>query len=106
MLQRRHASHLLLEQEFLVIVHSGQYYRKMPSPQNTDFTRCPLCGQHNQCAMTPQSDNSAAKQHPTCWCMQETFPEDLKTRLQHRQADAVCICAECLHNYQENQHEQ
>ncbi|WP_420887189.1 cysteine-rich CWC family protein [Candidatus Litorirhabdus singularis] len=78
----------------------------MPASQNTDFTCCPICGHQNQCARAKSGQECTSEKTADCWCMQEQFPASLKTQLQQSSAQAVCICAKCLHSYQENHNEQ
>ncbi|WP_394201430.1 cysteine-rich CWC family protein [Shewanella waksmanii] len=51
-------------------------------------TTCPLCQQHNQCAIANQLP---AQQ---CWCMQQPFPD--KQAISVNLPANQCICQQCV----------
>lgn len=54
---------------------------------NTDATRCPLCGESNECGMAQgQSD---------CWCFTAVIPPEVIERVPDAQRGLVCVCAKC-----------
>ncbi len=54
-----------------------------------DTTRCPLCGEPNQCAM------AAGKDPETCWCMSEAIDPQILARIPPEAQGKVCICQRC-----------
>jgi hypothetical protein len=56
-------------------------------------TRCPLCGQVNQCAMEVERVTGIAQ--PPCWCTQATFSQDLLEQLPAEALGQACICPAC-----------
>ena len=58
-----------------------------------DATRCPLCGQPNQCAMETQQRTGIAQ--PDCWCSRVEFSPELLARLPAEARGAACICSAC-----------
>ena len=61
-----------------------------PSP---DPSRCPLCGQANQCAMEVQK--ATGQPQPPCWCTQVDFSEALLARIPPESRRLACVCAAC-----------
>jgi hypothetical protein len=58
-----------------------------------DPTRCPLCGQPNQCAMEVQQ--ATGVKQPPCWCTQVDFTADLLARVPAASRGTACICKAC-----------
>ncbi|WP_037040358.1 cysteine-rich CWC family protein [Pseudomonas sp. BAY1663] len=54
-----------------------------------DSSRCPLCGQPNQCA---QCDPGAAQ---PCWCFSTRIPAELRESIPDAARNKACICARC-----------
>jgi hypothetical protein len=52
-----------------------------------DSTRCPLCGNANECGM------AAGKEK--CWCFTAIIAENVLARVPERARDVTCICANC-----------
>jgi len=52
-----------------------------------DATRCPLCGEANQCGMAAGEER--------CWCFEATLAPDALARIPERARGAACICAKC-----------
>ena len=59
-----------------------------------DPTRCPLCGQSNQCA--GQVERSTGVAQPPCWCTQATFDAELLARVPLAARRQACICPACV----------
>ncbi|WP_417552175.1 cysteine-rich CWC family protein [Marinomonas fungiae] len=57
-----------------------------------DSTRCPLCGENNQCAVTLGQDPS------TCWCHQPDIVIDkvLLSKIPSVAQGKACICKQCV----------
>lgn len=57
-----------------------------------DPTRCPLCSENNQCAVTLGQDPS------TCWCHQPEIVIDKTLLIKIPQAarGKACICPQCV----------
>ena len=55
----------------------------------TDTTKCPLCGEVNQCAI------AAGQDAESCWCMSVTMSPDVLKAIPPEARNRVCICAEC-----------
>jgi hypothetical protein len=62
----------------------------MTQPIDTsDATKCPLCGEANQCAM-------ANGQRPeSCWCMSASMDAKAIASIPPETQGKVCICARC-----------
>ncbi len=65
----------------------------MSTPPRIDPTRCPLCGQSNQCAM--EVEKATGQKQPPCWCTQATFSADLLARIPDELRNQSCVCAAC-----------
>jgi len=71
----------------------------MPPPddaltsQAVDPTRCPLCGEANQCAMEVQ--RATGTPQPPCWCTQVDFSADLLAQVPAQAQGKACICERC-----------
>ena len=66
----------------------------MSSPLTAlESTRCPLCGQVNQCAM--EVERATGVKQPACWCTKVAFSSDLLDRLPAQARGQACICAAC-----------
>jgi hypothetical protein len=50
---------------------------------------CPLCGGHNQCAMT------AGQPAGTCWCATATFSAEALAAVPPDSMGKRCLCAGC-----------
>ncbi|MDR0214649.1 MAG: cysteine-rich CWC family protein [Comamonas sp.] len=57
--------------------------------QSSDTSRCPLCGQANQCAI------SAGLPPESCWCMQTRVSQNALARLPSEARGKSCICPAC-----------
>ncbi len=66
----------------------------MPTEDFLDPTRCPLCGQPNQCA--GQVERATGVQQPACWCTQREFSEELLQRVPAALRRKACICPACV----------
>ncbi|WP_379968169.1 cysteine-rich CWC family protein [Ectobacillus sp. sgz5001026] len=51
---------------------------------------CPICGKGNSCG------NVQGKAHGSCWCSNESFPEDIFKLVPEEKIRKSCICQECL----------
>ena len=60
---------------------------------SADPTRCPLCGQVNQCAM--EAEQATGVRQPPCWCTEVKFEPALMASLPEPARGAACICAAC-----------
>jgi hypothetical protein len=60
----------------------------MPDP-----SRCPLCGQVNQCAM--EVEKATGVKQPPCWCTQVDFGAALLQRVPAELQRKACICRAC-----------
>ncbi|MBX3585130.1 MAG: cysteine-rich CWC family protein [Ramlibacter sp.] len=58
-----------------------------------DPSRCPLCGEPNQCAMELERSTGVA-QGP-CWCTQVDFAPALLARVPEAARRQACICRRC-----------
>lgn len=72
----------------------GFYTGAMPSDTLNhtlplDPSRCPLCGQANQCAIT------AGLLPESCWCMQTPVSQDALAQLPSEARGKACICPVC-----------
>ncbi|MBA3057194.1 MAG: cysteine-rich CWC family protein [Gammaproteobacteria bacterium] len=65
----------------------------MQETRPIDPTRCPLCGQSNQCA--GQRERMTGIAQPPCWCSQVTFGAQLLARVPEHARHQACICADC-----------
>jgi len=53
----------------------------------SDATRCPLCGESNECGM------AAGKS--TCWCFTTSIPPEILERIPEAERGSACVCAKC-----------
>ena len=60
-----------------------------------DTSKCPLCGNPNECAMA--ADPNATE----CWCESVIFPDELLAKIPEDAVRKTCVCQKCLKNYQE-----
>ena len=65
----------------------------MHETQPIDPSRCPLCGQSNQCA--GQLERVTGIKQPACWCNQAAFGTGLLARVPEHARRLACICAAC-----------
>ena len=65
----------------------------MPAALSNDPSRCPLCGQPNQCAM--EAERASGAKQPPCCCTQVKFDAALLSRLPEQARATACICAAC-----------
>jgi hypothetical protein len=66
----------------------------MPKSENSpEPTRCPLCGQANQCAM--EVERATGVEQPACWCTQVSFTRELLEQLPAESLGQSCICPLC-----------
>ena len=65
----------------------------MPTDTSLEPSRCPLCGQANQCAM--EVERATGIEQPPCWCTQANFSKELLERLPAEARGQACICAAC-----------
>ena len=62
----------------------------MSHPVDTnDATKCPLCGNPNECAM------AAGRPPETCWCMTASMDPNALAAIPPEAQGTVCICARC-----------
>jgi hypothetical protein len=64
------------------------------STTTLDPTRCPLCGQANQCA--GQVERSTGVAQPPCWCTTAHFDAALLARVPPEARRLACICPRCV----------
>ncbi len=55
----------------------------------SDTTKCPLCGQSNQCAI------AAGQDAESCWCVAVTVSTEALEAIPPEARNRVCICASC-----------
>ncbi|MCQ4251432.1 cysteine-rich CWC family protein [Pseudomonas stutzeri] len=55
-----------------------------------DASRCPICGEPNQCAL---SDPATATQ--PCWCFTAGIAPDARERIPADALNKACICLRC-----------
>jgi hypothetical protein len=65
----------------------------MSDPSVFDPTRCPLCGQSNQCAM--EVERATGVRQSPCWCTQADFSRELLDSVPLAAQRKACICAAC-----------
>ena len=54
-----------------------------------DTTRCPLCGNANECAI------AAGRSAETCWCMTATIAPEVLASIPEEAQGKVCVCPRC-----------
>ena len=52
-----------------------------------DPSRCPLCGQTNQCGMAAGATS--------CWCFDTKIPADVLEKLPPEARELACVCRAC-----------
>jgi hypothetical protein len=65
----------------------------MPTDSALEPTRCPLCGQVNQCAM--EAERTSGVKQPPCWCTDLKFDRELLEQLPDQALGKTCICPAC-----------
>lgn len=68
----------------------------LPAP-----TRCPLCGQLNQCAM--EVERTTGIEQPPCWCTRVPFDHAVLNRIPAQTRGQACICQACATQSLSNQ---
>jgi Cysteine-rich CWC len=58
-----------------------------------DPSRCPLCGQTNQCAMEIEKATGIAQE--ACWCVGMDFSANVLAKVPPTAQNQACICASC-----------
>ncbi|MFZ2737205.1 MAG: cysteine-rich CWC family protein [Burkholderiaceae bacterium] len=58
-----------------------------------DLSRCPVCGQANQCAM--EKARFSGQPQPPCWCSTLKFDDALTQQIPAAKQGLVCLCQEC-----------
>lgn len=53
-----------------------------------DTSRCPLCGESNECGMAAGRDE--------CWCTNVVIEKRTLDRLPEAARGVVCVCARCV----------
>lgn len=61
-----------------------------------DQTKCPFCGQDNNCAS--EIAKQTGEPEKPCWCLNETFSEELLATIPEPAKDKACICIDCCKN--------
>jgi hypothetical protein len=70
-----------------------------PSVDSTaDPTRCPLCGEPNDCQLC----TTDAYKGP-CWCTKVKIPEELLARVPAELRNRACICRKCVTQFHREQ---
>ncbi|MFT4241858.1 MAG: cysteine-rich CWC family protein [Acidovorax sp.] len=59
------------------------------TPTPHPAARCPLCGQHNQCAMV------AGRPAESCWCMAARIPAPVLAAIPASARGTACVCPAC-----------
>ncbi|KTT41481.1 hypothetical protein RSA46_13605 [Pseudomonas oryzihabitans] len=59
------------------------------SPAPFDPTRCPLCGQRNQCSLATGGDIQ------DCWCLRTPVDPAALARLPEEERNQRCLCPAC-----------
>jgi hypothetical protein len=54
---------------------------------SVDASRCPLCGNANQCGMAAGQEK--------CWCFSAIIAEEVLARVPEPARDLLCVCAKC-----------
>ncbi|MEK8130085.1 cysteine-rich CWC family protein [Paenibacillus filicis] len=75
---------------------TGHGYREEAHP-HPEASRCPLCGQDNQCALLQ------GKQVEACWCWKASIPKGLLERISDPLRGRACVCPSCVQLYRKEQ---
>ena len=59
-----------------------------------DQTKCPLCGNENNCATEIAKANGQPEQ--PCWCRNETFSAELLATIPLPAQGKACVCHSCV----------
>ncbi len=59
-------------------------------------SRCPLCGEPNQCAV------ARGEPHESCWCMKVSFAPGALDELPEAARNRYCVCQRCATKNAEN----
>lgn len=60
----------------------------------TDPSKCPICGESNQCAQ--EIARATGMPPETCWCMGAIFSSELLDRVPEEAKNKACICETCV----------
>ncbi len=58
-----------------------------------DQTKCPLCGDENNCAT--EIAKATGQPEQSCWCRNETFSAELLATIPEPAQGKACICINC-----------
>ncbi|HEX4343595.1 MAG TPA: cysteine-rich CWC family protein [Verrucomicrobiae bacterium] len=61
------------------------------SPKKFDASRCPLCGEVNDCQLC----TSAVYKGP-CWCAKVKVPDELLAQIPEELRNRACVCRDCV----------
>lgn len=70
-----------------------EVYAARVNSRAAESTRCPLCGQPNQCAM--EVERATGIPQPPCWCTQVDFSADLLDGVPLHARRKACVCRSC-----------
>ncbi len=57
------------------------------TPMDETVSRCPLCGQPNECGM--------AAGQSSCWCFETQIPPEVLERVPPELRGVACVCKAC-----------
>jgi hypothetical protein len=58
-----------------------------------DPTKCPICGEPNQCAM--EVSKAIGKPQEPCWCLSVVFLPELLAQIPAEARQKACVCEKC-----------
>ena len=67
------------------------------SDPTVDETRCPLCGQPNECHLCGSAEGKGP-----CWCAKVEIPGELIAQVPLALRNRACICRGCVESYHRN----
>ena len=72
----------------------------IPAAKTFDASRCPLCGQPNDCQLC-----TADAYKGPCWCFHAKIPDELLAQVPADLLNKACICRACVMKFHRAQSE-
>ncbi|SDC90790.1 CubicO group peptidase, beta-lactamase class C family [Paenibacillus sp. UNCCL117] len=66
---------------------------KQETERKADASRCPLCGQANECALL------SGERIEACWCFRASIPSELLQRIPDSRRGKSCVCPSCVEEH-------
>jgi len=77
---------------------TGAPQTSVSPPADCDVSRCPLCGEPNDCRLSATTDCTGK-----CWCESVNFPPELLQRVPMEARNRACLCRDCAMTFHREQ---